>query len=80
MNPARFIDKKLILATALKCGANGIILSHNHPSGSLQPSNEDTNITQKLKEACKILDLDLLDHIIYTTNGYYSYADNGLMF
>ena len=74
------IDKKLILATALKCGANGIILSHNHPSGSLQPSNEDTNITQKLKEACKILDLDLLDHIIYTTNGYYSYADNGLMF
>jgi DNA repair protein RadC len=73
------IDIKLILATALKCGASSIILSHNHPSGSLKPSEDDDNITRKLAEGCRILNLVLLDHIIYTPNGFYSYVDEGLL-
>ena len=71
------IDNRLILATALKCGASSIMLSHNHPSGSFAPSAQDDNTTQKLKIACGTLGIDLLDHIIATDEGYYSYADNG---
>lgn len=71
------MDQRIIFAVALKCGASGIIISHNHPSGQLFPSNEDNLITNKIKEAGKILDITLLDHIIITEDGYYSYADNG---
>ena len=73
------IDNRLILATALKCGASSIIISHNHPSGSLQPSSADISITNLLKLACKTMEMDLLDHIIYTPEGYYSFADEGLL-
>lgn len=72
------VDTKLIFAIALKSLASAIIISHNHPSGNLSPSTEDNNITKKIKEGCKILDLTLLDHIILSPDGrYYSYADEG---
>jgi DNA repair protein RadC len=71
------IDNRLILVTALNCGAHSIILSHNHPSGNLKPSQPDINITNRLKLACDTLEIKLLDHIIVTeNNGFYSLADN----
>ena len=73
------MDVKIILQTALKVHASGIILSHNHPSGNLRPSEPDKQITSKIKEACKVLDLHLLDHIILTEESYYSFADEGLI-
>lgn len=72
-------DPKLIFATALKSCATGIILSHNHPSGNLEPSQADIALTQKLKTAGSFLDIGVLDHIILTSEGYYSFADEGLM-
>ena len=73
------MDVKIILQTALKVHASGIILSHNHPSGNLHPSEPDKKITTKINEACKVLDLHLLDHIILTEESYYSFADEGLI-
>jgi len=71
------IDNRLILVTALNCAAHAIIVSHNHPSGNTTPSKADIKITNDLKNACKILDITLLDHIIITeSNGYYSMGDN----
>lgn len=73
------IDLKVILAIALKCNAHGIILLHNHPSGNLRPSDADKRITEKLKEACKMVDLVLLDHLIITKKSYYSFTDSGIL-
>lgn len=72
-------DPKLIFAAALKAAASGIILTHNHPSGNLQPSQADIDLTQKIKEGGKLLEIQLLDHIIVTSEGYYSFADEGLL-
>jgi len=72
-------DPKLIFAAAIKAAASGIILSHNHPSGNLQPSQADIELTRKIKEAGRFLEIQLLDHIIITTEGYYSFADEGLI-
>lgn len=70
------IDIRLVLSVALKCFASGLIISHNHPSGLTQPSEQDKQITKRLKDACKLLDLTLLDHIIVTPGGkYYSFRD-----
>ncbi|MCJ7820953.1 MAG: JAB domain-containing protein [Bacteroidales bacterium] len=72
------IDVRLILATALKCLSSGMIICHNHPSGNTQPSDADVRITQKLKEAGSLMDIQLLDHIILTPEGsHYSFADEG---
>ena len=71
------VDVRMILVTALNCGATGIIVSHNHPSGALKASEQDDTLTKKLNEACKIMDLRLLDHVIVTSKGYYSYVDEG---
>jgi DNA repair protein RadC len=71
------IDPKIIIGTALKAGATGIILSHNHPSGQKFPSREDENISKKVKQGCEFLGLMLLDHIIACEDGYYSFADEG---
>lgn len=71
------VDPRLIFVAALKCRATGIIISHNHPSGQLRPSNEDNRFTKKLKEGGLFLDIRLIDHIIATSQGYYSYADEG---
>lgn len=73
-------DVRLIYQAAIKANASGIIVCHNHPSGNLNPSESDTKITQKIKEAGKLMDVQLLDHLILTTEGdYYSFADNGLL-
>jgi DNA repair protein RadC len=71
------VDNRLILATALKCLASGIILCHNHPSGNTSPSDSDIMVTKKLKEAAELFDIHLLDHIILTDLSHYSLADNG---
>jgi len=73
------VDIRIILGVALKCNASAIVLLHNHPSGNLQPSEPDRVITTKLRDACKLLDLLLLDHLIISKNGYYSFADNGTL-
>lgn len=71
------VDIRVILGVALKCGATSVIMIHNHPSGKLIASEADKTITKKLKQACKLLDIDLLDHLIISKDGYYSFADNG---
>ena len=73
------VDSKVLFATALKCGASSFILSHNHPSGAKYPSKEDTLLTQKILEGSKFLDVKLLDHLIITKEGYYSFADEGML-
>jgi DNA repair protein RadC len=72
------IDLKIIFSTALQYKSNGIILVHNHPSNSLKPSHEDVTLTKRITEAGRILDITILDHLIVTDNGYFSFADNGL--
>lgn len=73
-------DPKLIIAVALKSAATGIILAHNHPSGNLQPSEADKEITKKIQSACKFLDIKLLDHIIVVPQeSYLSFVDEGLL-
>ena len=73
------VDIRLILATALKCAASGMILAHNHPSGNKQPSDNDIKITTKLKDAGNIMDIRLLDHLIITETEYFSMADEVLI-
>src|SRR5439155_6589076 len=72
-------DPKLIFAAALKAGACSILLSHNHPSGSLKPSRQDEELTQKIKAGGKFLDIQVLDHLIISSESYYSFADQGLL-
>ena len=72
-------DPKLIFVAALKTNACAIILSHNHPSGNLKPSQADIDLTKKLKEGGKYLEIAILDHIIITSENYYSFADEGLL-
>jgi DNA repair protein RadC len=72
-------DPRLIFAAALKTNSSSVILCHNHPSGNLSPSHQDINLTHKLKEAGKFLELPVLDHVIVTSDGYYSFADEGLL-
>lgn len=75
---ASLIDVRMILSTALTSGASAFMIAHNHPSGSTKSSRPDDQITSKLLEAGKTVDIKLLDHIIVTAdNGYYSYADEG---
>jgi DNA repair protein RadC len=72
-------DPKLIFAGALKASASGMILAHNHPSGNLQPSQADIELTKKIKEGGRFLEIQVLDHIIITSESYYSFADEGLL-
>lgn len=71
------LDPRVIFTIALNCGATSIILSHNHPSGNTTPSVQDKDITKKVKEAGKLLDIGLLDHIILTDDNYYSFMEEG---
>ncbi|TLY45986.1 MAG: DNA repair protein [Gammaproteobacteria bacterium] len=73
------VDNRLILGIALKCLASGLIVAHNHPSGELNPSRADKDLTQKLKEAAKLMDISLLDHLIITSETYFSFANEGLI-
>ena len=70
------VPVKVILPIALKGNAAALIVSHNHPSGNTQPSEADRAITSKLKQAAALLDISLLDHVIVTSDNYYSFADN----
>lgn len=72
-------DPKIIFKVALESGASAIILVHNHPSGNLKPSEADTRLTKKLKEAGQLLEIPVLDHLIFTDNTYLSFADEGLL-
>ncbi len=73
------VDVKIILKQALQKLASGIILAHNHPSGNMQPSDADISVTRKLKEAAKLMEIHILDHLIVGDSAYYSFADNGLL-
>ena len=73
------VDIRLVLKNALQLGAVGIILAHNHPSGTLRPSQADKQLTQKLKNAGNSLDIKVLDHLIITEKAYFSFADENLL-
>ena len=73
------VDIRLILSIALKSLSCGLLIAHNHPSGNLKPSAIDIKLTTSLKEAAKMMDIKLLDHLIITVDGYYSFADEGLI-
>lgn len=72
------VDPKIVFKVAVNHAASGIILAHNHPSGSVKPSEHDIRLTKKLREGANILDIALLDHIIVGANTYFSFADEGL--
>lgn len=73
------VDPKIIFQNALLCNASALILSHNHPSGNLNPSEADKSITKKISNAGKVLEINVLDHVIITKNSYFSFADEGIM-
>ena len=72
------VDVRVVLQTALVTNATSMVLSHNHPSGNANPSLQDDNITKKIRSACELMEIRLLDHIIVTPFGhFYSYCDEG---
>lgn len=71
------VDVRMILIAALATGATRLVLSHNHPSGSLRPSFSDLGLTQKVKDAARLFDIDVIDHLIISTEGYRSMAEEG---
>lgn len=73
------VDVRLVLKKALELNATGLILVHNHPSGTLKPSEADKKLTQKLKEASSSLDIKVLDHLIITEKAYFSFADEAIL-
>ena len=73
------VDVRLVLKNALEVGAVGLVLCHNHPSGTLKPSQADKDITKKLKNAAQSLDITVLDHLIITEKAYYSFADETIL-
>lgn len=73
------VDVRLVMKKALELGAIGIVLAHNHPSGTLKPSSADKQITKKLQNAAEALDIKVLDHLIVTQHNYLSFADKGML-
>jgi DNA repair protein RadC len=73
------MDPRHIIYAALEQNATSIILAHNHPSGGLKPSRQDEELTSKISQAAKFFDLKVLDHVIMSRNGYFSFADEGLV-
>ena len=74
-----FCDVREVIRIALEERAVGVIIAHNHPSGGVLPSDPDKNITERLKKACRLMDLDLVDHIIIGKEEHYSFADEGML-
>jgi DNA repair protein RadC len=68
-----------VFRPAITDNAAGIIISHNHPSATLEASRADIQITQRLKEVAKLVGIELLDHVIISKNGYYSFSDEGML-
>ncbi len=73
------VDVRLVMRQALEVGAIALVLAHNHPSGTLKPSQGDREVTQKLKRAAVALDISILDHLIITEKAYFSFADEGVL-
>jgi len=73
------VDVRILMKQSLELGAVGLILAHNHPSGTLKPSTADKQITQKIKRASESLDIKVLDHLIITQKAYFSFADNNVL-
>jgi DNA repair protein RadC len=73
------VDPRIVFVKALEVQATSLVLCHNHPSGNLKPSRADEEITAKLKSAGKLLDINVIDHLIVSDEGYYSFADEGMM-
>ena len=73
------VDVRLVFKRALEFGATAVIMAHNHPSGTLQPSSADKAITTKMRQAGEILDIKVLDHLIITENDYFSFSDNNIL-
>jgi DNA repair protein RadC len=72
-------DPRIILRKALERESTSIVLCHNHPSGNLKPSQADEDLTLKIKEAAKYFDIKVMDHIIVSEDGFYSFADEGIL-
>jgi DNA repair protein RadC len=73
------VDTRVILKKAIENGATSIVLCHNHPSGNLKPSKADEELTKKIKEAAKYHDIEVIDHIIVSEEGYFSFSDDGIL-
>ncbi|MEO8173119.1 MAG: JAB domain-containing protein [Sediminibacterium sp.] len=73
------LDPRVVFRYALVAGATALMIAHNHPSGNLHPSKSDELITRKLKEIAMLHDMQLMDHLVITTEGYFSFADEGLL-
>lgn len=73
------VDVRLVLKKALELMATGLILSHNHPSGKREPSQSDKDLTRKMIDAAKVMDIQVLDHLIVTEKSYFSFADEGIL-
>ena len=73
------VDIKLLCCLALHCMATHVVIVHNHPSGNLKTSDSDETITKTIKDALKLIDVQLMDHLIITECGYYSFSDEGLL-
>lgn len=73
------VDVRIVFKKGIEQMATAMILAHNHPSGSLKPSESDLSLTRKLQEAAKVLDINILDHLIVTQTSYFSFADEGLL-
>lgn len=76
---ATFVDHQVLFAAALKANASSIVLAHNHPSGKLRPSQADLQCTEALQKSAKILGVSIVDHLIVSRKGYFSFADEGLL-
>lgn len=76
---ATVVDSKLVLAAAINSNACGLILAHNHPSGTFKPSEADITLTRKISDGAKLFDIPVLDHIIVRSEGFFSFADEGLL-
>ena len=76
---ATIVDLKILAKKALDCLAQSIIIVHNHPSGNLNPGKEDRQVTKNIAAALKLFEIHLLDHVIVSKNGYFSFADEGLL-
>lgn len=74
-----FVDPKMIFKYGIDLAASGIILAHNHPSGNLKPSESDLKLTKRIKQVGEMLEMPVLDHLIVTDNGYFSFADQGVL-
>jgi len=79
IDSSTLVSVKSIVRNAILIKTSGIILFHNHPSGNLKPSNQDIKITRRIKDACELFDINVLDHIILTRERHYSFSDNNLL-